>query len=148
MFWYIYDSIFSEVLLFRYGPNGTETPPNDHDFYDHCQIVHDLQVNFKWGRKVHNLDYLILMSYCSEFFRIVRLLPTLMKKNICQVTLILWSKLNLALQHPGADLGYDDLMEWFANEFGFNPRQVTFDYKIYALARISGNCFNGCSYSW
>ena len=41
------------ALLFRYGPNGTETPPNDHDFYDHCQIVHNLQVNFKWGRKVH-----------------------------------------------------------------------------------------------
>jgi len=75
----------------RYGQNGTDIPSDDHDFYNHCQIVSDLQVDFKWGRK--DCD---TAPYTDK------------EENL-----------------PSAELGYDDLMEWFAQEFGFNPRQVT-----------------------
>ena len=41
----------TESRVFRYGPNGTETPPNDDLFYTHCQLVPDLQTTFQWGRQ-------------------------------------------------------------------------------------------------
>ena len=78
--------------MWRYGPGGEETPPNDHDFYTHCQIVPDLQTSFRWGR--HDCD---TAPYSDD-----------------------------DVELPAATLGYEGLMEFFAEEFGFSPRQVWF----------------------
>ena len=58
----------------RYGPQGTEPAPNDHEFYTHCKIVPDLQLSFKWGRKVCTLH--------SHRYK-----PTYVTPGLCQCSL-------------------------------------------------------------
>ena len=53
----------------RYGPGGDEEPPNDHDFYQNCQIVPDLQVDYKWGRKVNFQIYPYSAFYGGHRFQ-------------------------------------------------------------------------------
>ena len=90
--WAVQESIdINNEDCVRYGPGGTETPPNDHSFYTHCQIVTDLQTSFRWGRQD-----------CATA-------P--------------YTEADVGL--PAASLGYEGLMTFFAEEFGFSPRQVT-----------------------
>jgi len=95
----------------RYGPNGTEPAPNDHDFYENCQIVPDLSTTFKWGRED------------------------------CETAPYTEKEENL----PSATLGYDDLMSYFSQEFGFSPRQVTALMGVHTLGKadIFNSGFHG-----
>ena len=54
---------FLQLCISRYGPGGDEEPPNDHDFYQNCKIVPDLQVDYKWGRKVFQISILCFLRW-------------------------------------------------------------------------------------